>query len=150
MDKKLGWWNDFLTEEDKHYKYDYIPRKEDMCEGGYFIPPGFACLVEYLHSDFDLEQLPFDDHLVQLNFPVLKNTKYARVSCEINPKWVSLLGEVILDGPWYENKISKLINLPVKKEMFKEHSLFLLKEHLKLFSSYSEKAKQLLDVINAF
>ena len=150
MTRKLGWWNNYLTEEDNRYGDDYIPTKEDMFEGGYLIPPKFACLVEYLHGDFDLKSLPFDDHLVQLNFPVLKGTKYARVSCEINPKWVSLLGKVVMDGPWYEDKISKLIDLPITKEMFKDHSLFLLKEHLNLFSPYSEKAKHLLNIINTF
>ena len=34
------------------------------------------------------------------------------------------------------------------KDMFKEHSLFLMKEHCKLFSSYSNKAKELLNVLN--
>ena len=37
------------------------------------------------------------------------------------------------------------IDLSLSKDLFKEHSLFLLKEHCKLFSPYSNKARELLD-----
>lgn len=45
----------------------------------------------------------------------------------------------------YNKKIEKLLNIPLSKDMFKEHSLFLMKEHCKLFSPYSNKARELLD-----
>ena len=45
----------------------------------------------------------------------------------------------------YNSKIEKLLNMPLSKDMFKEHSLFLMKEHCKLFSPYSNKARELLD-----
>jgi len=35
--------------------------------------------------------------------------------------------------------------MPLSKDMFKEHSLFLMKEHCKLFSPYNNKARELLD-----
>ena len=38
--------------------------------------------------------------------------------------------------------------MPLSKDMFKEHSLFLMKEHCKLFSPYSDKAKELLNKLN--
>ena len=45
---------------------------------------------------------------------------------------------------WYDKKITLLLNTNLTNDMFTEHSLFLMKEHLKIFSQYSDKAKELL------
>ena len=49
----------------------------------------------------------------------------------------------------YERKLSYMLELPLSKEMFQEHSLFLLKEHCKTFSIYSERAILLLEKLEA-
>ena len=99
-------------------------------------------ILEYFQSGFKLEWLPFDDHLVQVYFPVMKGTKYARESCEIYPKYLPELIELSKEK-WYTEKLKMLSTLTSKD--FKEHSLFLLKEHLSLFKDYSELAKQLYE-----
>jgi len=98
-------------------------------------------ILECFQSGFELEWLPFDDHLVQVYFPVMKGTKYARESCEIYPEYLPELIELSKEK-WYTEKLKMLSTLTSKD--FKEHSLFLLKEHCKLFSPYSEKAMELL------
>ena len=45
----------------------------------------------------------------------------------------------------YEAKIVDVLNLPLSKDLFKEDSLSILKEHCKLFSPYNEKTKELLN-----
>ena len=110
---------------------------------------GFMCYYECFMGDFDGD-VPFDDH-IQSQFPVLDSTKYANGNA-INLEVAKALGELSQIPEPYENhynkKIEQILNLPLSKDMFKEHSLFLMKEHCKLFSSYSNKAKELLNVLN--
>lgn len=106
--------------------------------------PGFMCHYECFMGDFDV---PFDDD-TQSRFPVLNSTKYANVNA-ISQEEAKALGELSqIPEPsenHYNKKIEKLLNMPLSKDMFKEHSLFLMKEHCKLFSPYSDKARELLD-----
>ena len=106
--------------------------------------PGFMCYYECFMGDFDV---PFDDD-TQSRFPVLNSTKYANENA-IDIEVAKALGELSqIPEPsenHYNKKIEQILNLPLSKDMFKEHSLFLLKEHCKLFSPYSDKARELLD-----
>lgn len=108
---------------------------------------GFMCYYECFMGDFDVS---FDDD-IQSRFPVLNSTKYANENA-IDIEVAKALGELSqIPEPienHYNSKIEKLLNMPLSKDMFKEHSLFLMKEHCKLFSPYSDKAKELLNKLN--
>ena len=108
--------------------------------------PGFMCHYECFMGDFD-GYVPFDDD-TQAQFPVLNSTEYANENA-IDIEVAKALGELSqIPEPTenhYNSKIEKLLNMPLSKDMFKEHSLFLMKEHCKLFSPYSNKARELLD-----
>jgi hypothetical protein len=107
---------------------------------------GFMCHYECFMGDFN-EDVPFDDH-TQTYFPVLNNTEYANINT-LSQEEARALGELSqIPEPTenhYNKKIEKLLNMPLSKDMFKEHSLFLMKEHCKLFSPYNNKARELLD-----
>lgn len=102
------------------------------------------CHYECFMGNFDV---PFDDN-TQSRFPVLNGTKYANENA-ISQEEAKALGELSqIPEPTenhYNSKIEKLLNMSLSKDLFKEHSLFLLKEHCKLFSPYSNKARELLD-----
>ena len=104
---------------------------------------GFMCHYECFMGNFDV---PFDDH-IQSQFPVLNSAKYANGNA-INSEVAKVLGELSqIPEPsenHYNKKIEQILNLPLSKDLFREHSLFLMKEHCKLFSPYSEKAIELL------
>lgn len=108
---------------------------------------GFMCHYECFMGNFNV---PFDDN-TQSRFPVLNSTKYANENA-ISQEEVKALGELSqIPEPTenhYNSKIEKLLNMSLSKDLFKEHSLFLLKEHCKLFSPYSDKAKELLNKLN--
>ena len=103
------------------------------------------CHYECFMGDFD-GYVPFDDD-TQAQFPVLNSTEYANENA-ISPEEAKALGELSLIPESFENhynkKIEQILNLPLSKDLFREHSLFLMKEHCKLFSPYSEKAIELL------
>lgn len=105
---------------------------------------GFMCHYECFMGDFAGS---FDDD-TQAQFPVLNGTEYANENA-ISPEEAKALGELSqIPEPsenHYNKKIEQILNLPLSKDMFKEHSLFLMKEHCKLFSPYSDKARELLD-----
>lgn len=105
---------------------------------------GFMCHYECFMGNFDV---PFDDN-TQSRFPVLNGTKYANENA-ISQEEAKALGELSqIPEPTenhYNSKIEQILNLPLSKDLFKEHSLFLMKEHCKLFSPYSNKARELLD-----
>ena len=107
---------------------------------------GFMCYYECFMMDFTNNYLPFDDK-TQFLFPVLKGTKYSDGNA-ITLEIAEALGELSkIEEPFeneYNKKLQHLLNLSLSTDLFKEHSLFLLKEHCKLFSPYSDKAKELL------
>ena len=97
-------------------------------------------------TDFKEEDyIPFTDRGMFL-FPVLKGTKYAGCN-SLTAEEVKILGELSqLPEPIhneYEQKIEHVLRI-LSKDIFKEHSFFLMKEHCKLFSPYSNKVKELL------
>ena len=106
---------------------------------------GFMCYYECFMGDFD-GHIPFTDD-IQSQLPVLNSTKYANENA-IDIEIAKALGELsIIPEPsenHYNKKIEQILNLPLSKDLFREHSLFLMKEHCKLFSPYSEKAIELL------
>ena len=106
---------------------------------------GFMCYYECFMGDFD-GHIPFTDD-IQSQLPVLNSTKYANENA-IDIEIAKALGELSkIPEPsenHYNKKIEQILNLPLSKDLFREHSLFLMKEHCKLFSPYSEKAIELL------
>ena len=109
---------------------------------------GFMCNYDCFMSDFEEDlYLPFDDRTINYFFPVTKETKYAdRNALSIDV--INALGRLSQipesSENHYEEKINHVLSI-LSDKIFKEHSLFLLKEHCKLFSPYSEKAKELLN-----
>ena len=99
---------------------------------------GFMCHYECFMGDFDKEWLPFDNH-IQYHFPTLNI---------ISKEMAKALGELSqIPEPTenhYQAKIVQVLNLPLSRDLFKEDSLSILKEHCKLFSPYNEKTKELL------
>lgn len=98
----------------------------------------FMCHYECFMGDFNKELLPFDNH-IQYHFPTLDI---------ISKEMAEALGELSqIPEPTenhYEAKIVQVLNLPLSRDLFKEDSLSILKEHCKLFSPYNEKTKELL------
>ena len=105
---------------------------------------GFMCHYECFMGNFDV---PFDDN-TQSRFPELNSTKYANENA-ISQEEAKALGELSqIPEPTenhYNSKIEKLLNMSLSKDLFKEHFLFFLKDYFKLFSPYSNKARELLD-----
>lgn len=90
-------------------------------------------------------EIYFNDE-VQIDFPVLEGTPYASGN-SVTPFKVEILGALLqnlIGKEIYEKKLNLMLSLPLTKECFGEHSLFLLKEHCKLFSPYNDKVKELL------
>ena len=109
---------------------------------------GFMCHFECFMEDFGDEHIPFTDR-DQFLFPILKGTKYADGNA-ISIETAKALGKLSQIPESFENhyeqKLSHVLNLLQSGiNIFTEHSLFLMKEHCKLFSPYSEKAKELLN-----
>lgn len=107
---------------------------------------GDWCNFNGFMMDFKEEDyIPFTDRDMFL-FPVLKGTKYAGCN-SLTTEEVKILGELSqLPEPIhneYEQKIEHVLRI-LSKDIFKEHSLFLMKEHCKLFLPYSNKVKELL------
>lgn len=107
---------------------------------------GNWCNFDSFMTDFKEEDyIPFTDRNMLL-FPVLKETKYAGCN-SLTAEEAKILGELSkLDESTcneYEQKIEHVLRI-LSKDIFKEHSLFLMKEHCKLFSPYNDKAKELL------
>lgn len=125
--KKLWEFNDILSKENK---WD-----------------GWMCIYECFIGYFKETLLPPFDSNLQCYFPVLEGTPHA-IKHLLTPQLVQMLGtlsQIPEKGENdYEEKLDHMLNLPLSKEMFKEHSLFLLKEHCKIFSEYNNKAKELL------
>ena len=128
---------------DKFDGFSSLKEKEEFdkeCQ----VPPSFNCTIECFNSIFEENSLPLNDHLVNVFFPVPKGTLYSRKNCELIPEWIPILGRMAKEDIWYDKKISLLLSLTLTNDIFTEHSLFLMKEHLKTFSPYSDKAKELL------
>ena len=111
---------------------------------------GFMCYYECFMG-YLFREPPFTDD-IQAELPVLNSTKYANNNA-ITLEIAKALGELSQipepSANCYNKKIEYLLNLPLSRDMFKEHSLFLVKEHCKLFSPYSEKAKELLNKLES-
>lgn len=93
----------------------------------------------------------FNDN-IQVFFPVLKGTPHTAKDSMflLSTLEVKLLGELSIfpnneESNTYEEKIDYMLNLPLTKEMFKGHSLFLLKEHCRQFSQYNKKLDLLME-----
>jgi len=108
--------------------------------------PALACIWEGTITCFSKIHIPFNDALIQTFFPVPVGTKYGDgyVSKDLIEALCKLIQLPDPEHNYYEEKLNYLLNLPLSKEMFKEHSLYLLKEHCKIFSEYNDKAKELL------
>jgi hypothetical protein len=107
----------------------------------------FMCNYECFMMDFDENiYLPFNNKIINYLFPVAIGTKYANGNALSLDKIEALgrLSQISESSEnHYEEKINHVLSV-LSDKIFKEQSLFLLKEHCKLFSPYSEKAKELL------
>ena len=112
-------------------------------------------LYSYPNAEKDYPDNPcFTDWEITIQFPIPKGTKYT--NRKITWKEESWYWPALLDINWlpyladmtfidyYNERCQHLIDNPPTKDMFKEHSLYFLKESLKVFSPYSKPAKKLL------
>ncbi len=86
----------------------------------------------------------FADSFANSYFPVLEGTPHEKDGYSFPKDWLILydcLRKKILK---YEENCDYMLSRTLKKEMFHDNSLFLIKESLKTFSPYCEKAKELL------
>ena len=86
----------------------------------------------------------FADSFANSFFPVLEGTPYGKNDYTIPENWFELYKKLRGKIIKYEENCEYMLNRKLTKDMFHDHSLFLLKESLKTFSPYSEKAKELL------
>ena len=110
-----------------------------------------AMFMSCFDPNFDKMEF-FDDQSIQVYFPVPEGTPYANNTTSFDLKWVLKLGSVMDDrcGMYgYIYHTYGLLERTLTKDMFKEHSLFLLKESLKTFSPFSNKVKELLNKLEA-
>lgn len=128
----------------KYYKKLWEYSRILMKEGKY---RGWMCIYEGFNDGYAiLRKQPFKDHIQSL-FPVLEGTPFAFTNT-LTPQLVEMLGtlsQIPDKDNFYEKKVDYMLELPLTKEMFEEHSLFLLKEHCKLFSPYCKKLELLLE-----
>lgn len=118
--------------------------------------PDYQVLVTIsgpVHNDI-LVNGTFTDTDIIYNFPVLKGTKYSDGKNNRDGhswNWPTLKESFLpclAEGryiDYYNNRCEVLLNSTLTKKMFREHSLFLLKESLKVFFPYSANAKKLLE-----
>lgn len=108
----------------KELEYVFLPNIEGLREG---------------MEDPMIDPNLFGDSFVNSYFPVLKGTKFGQEGYMIeNKDYIFYLLEA------YNDNCSYLLERNLFKGMFKQHSLYLLKESLKTFSPYSKEAKELL------
>lgn len=109
--------------------------------------------LQVLTTSFIQDNMITFDNGILYFFPVLDGTKYAKGYYTLPPK--ALLHFVHSRGiDWnksctYNVNCRTLFNRHLTKGMFKQHSLYLLKESLKTFSPYSKEAKELLNKLEA-
>ena len=128
----------------KAWKENFVNNPYD---GILYLPPSLMTIFEYIGTPIQPHDIPFDDISIQHLFPIVEGTKHARMICEFPKEWVPEIANIIQKDDWYEKRLEKLEQLIEKyqpSELFKEHSLSLLIEHLKTFSPYSKNARKLL------
>ena len=86
----------------------------------------------------------FADSFANSYFPVLEGTPYEKEGYSFPKDWFTIYDCIRKKILIYEENCNYMLSRPLKKEMFHDHSLFLIKESLKVFSPYCEKAKELL------
>lgn len=93
----------------------------------------------------------FNDKIICF-FPVLEGTKYSDKFFTLPSK--AVLHYIISTGidrdPFsiFNINCRTILEKKLNKEMFKQHSLYLLKESMKLFCKYSKDANDLLNKLN--
>ena len=86
----------------------------------------------------------FADSFANSYFPVLEGTSYEKEGYSFPEEWLTIYDCIRKKILKYEENCIYMLERPLTKEMFYDHSLFLIKESLKTFSPYSNKAKELL------
>lgn len=86
----------------------------------------------------------FADSFANSFFPVLEGTPYEKEGYSFPESWLTTYDCLRKKIVKYEENCDYMLHRTLTKEMFYDHSLFLIKESLKTFSPYCEKAKELL------
>lgn len=86
----------------------------------------------------------FADAFANSYFPVLEGTPYEKKDYSIPQEWFVIYENFKKKLLKYEENCDYMLERNLTKEMFHDHSLFLMKESLIVFSPFSEKAKKLL------
>ena len=87
----------------------------------------------------------FADSFANSYFPVLEGTPHEKEEYSIPQEWLVIYESFKEKLLKYEENCDYMLKRNLTKDMFHDNSLFLMKESLKTFSSYSEKAKLLLE-----
>lgn len=93
----------------------------------------------------------FDDKIICF-FPVLEGTKYSDKFFTLPSKavlhYINSMGIDWNSSSVFNINCRTILEKNLNKKMFKQHSLYLLKESMKLFSKYSKDANNLLNKLN--
>ena len=93
----------------------------------------------------------FDDKIICF-FPVLEGTKYSDKFFTLPSKavlhYINSMGIDWNSSSVFNINCRTILEKNLNKKMFKKHSLYLLKESMKLFSKYSKDANNLLNKLN--
>lgn len=87
----------------------------------------------------------FADSFANSYFPVLEGTPHEKEGYSIPKEWLLIYESFKNKIQKYEENCDYMLQRNLTKDMFHDNSLFLIKESLKTFSSFSDKAKSLLE-----
>lgn len=91
----------------------------------------------------------FADSFANSYFPVLEGTPYEKEGYSIPKEWLLIYESFKNKIQKYEENCDYMLQRNLTKDMFHDNSLFLMKESLKTFSSFSCKAKSLLEKLES-
>lgn len=108
--------------------------------------------LQVITNNFISENISSFDNEIIYFFPVLEGTKYSDGFFTLPSKailhYISSMGIDWNSSSVFNINCRTILKKDLNKKMFKQHSLYLLKESMKLFYKYSKDANNLLNKLN--